>query len=188
MANDDEVDECWNMLISAFPMNKVATGTAKVYALTLADLPGDILRAAVLDCIYRLRFFPTVAEIREAAGRIAIPDIQPALEAWGDVARALNENDKRLHFDNPLTERCVSSMGWGYLGRSQELVADRARFIEMYNQLAERQRCDSLSSPEALEVRRRLALLQPAEQTRSARAASREAGDGRHEIDILEAL
>ncbi len=49
MATTEELNEVWEILINAFPSNKVTDGTAAVYATTLSDLDGILLRAAASD-------------------------------------------------------------------------------------------------------------------------------------------
>ncbi len=171
----------WGLLSLAYPNygkdgNASALAeTMRLYQRLLDDLPLDALEQAVLRHIATSKWFPTVAELRSAAGEIVHPSAaeQTALEAWGDVLETFVSGEyifdvflKRLPtFRNPLTQAAVTALGgWGYLGQSDNAVADRARFVEVYNQLQARQRTEqqlppALRVPSALAAARRGATL-----------------------------
>jgi hypothetical protein len=62
--------EAMGVLTAAFPNAPVGRETVLVYADMLGDIPEDLLRKAVRRCINTTKFFPTIAEIREAANSI----------------------------------------------------------------------------------------------------------------------
>jgi len=65
--------------------------TANLWSEMLSDIPFDIAKAALIKVLATARFWPTVAEIREAAASIANPGILTPAEAWGQVIKAVQE-------------------------------------------------------------------------------------------------
>ena len=55
--------------------------------------------------------------------------------------------------ENPVLWKTLQAMGWRYLCSSTNGVADRARFIELYNEYAKRRLRDYISTPELREGR-----------------------------------
>ena len=147
----------WNLLDVAyayFGREKSAEQvkqTLRLYAQMLGDIPLDLLKQAVLRHINTSKYFPTVAELREAVGTLAQPVQQTALEAWGEVMAAMSDTRYYVYTDhctvpefaNPITNKLVASMGWRILSQSENNIADRARFTQAYEQLVERERRES---------------------------------------------
>lgn len=152
-----EFVQVWNLLGIAYPNycreQNAATlaQTLRLYWQLLADLPIEQIKCAALRHIAANRFFPSVAELREAATALAQLPRQSAVEAWGEVLSAFA--DSRYYcfedhvnvpqFDNPITNRLIQSMGWRELCASDNVIADRARFIQSYEQLAARERSEA---------------------------------------------
>ena len=67
--------------------------TANLWSEMLSDIPFDIAKAALIKVLATARFWPTVAEIREAAASIVNPGILTPAEAWGRVIKAVQEFD-----------------------------------------------------------------------------------------------
>ena len=61
----------------------------QIYRRMLADLDYPVVNAAVERLIATSKFFPTIAEIREACVYTIEGDRRTGLEAWGDVVRAI---------------------------------------------------------------------------------------------------
>lgn len=126
------------ILMGAFPHNKATEATAGIYEELLLDLDAAAAKGAVLRLIATSKFFPSIAEIREAS--------QPAeerrlgLEGWGDVNQAVRDFGRYQVplFEDHITTECVKQMGWLSLCDSTNETADRARFVELYNGLQER--------------------------------------------------
>lgn len=128
----------------------------------LRDVDGGLLRAAALWHASTSKWFPTVAELREAAADIASPDHRmTAMEAWGEVARQIRlvGSYGKPEFSNPMVRRLVDDMGWLNLCHSDMPGADRARFIEAYKALVARERRETMELPQVVEARRRFRLL-----------------------------
>lgn len=124
------------------------------YAAGLADLDHDLVKGAVGRLVRTSKFLPTVAEIREAAGVLAHGTRTTGAQAWGAVVRALKSCGSHrtpgvdFHFQDPITRELVSSFGWSELCASGTIghAADRARFIEAYDQIAKSDRVEAQAS------------------------------------------
>lgn len=149
MINDLTTEKVILFLIALYPNFKVTPETIAAYRLMLADIPPEKLQTAAMHACSRSKFFPTVAELRDAAfdlveaGNGAIT----ASEAWGRVYRAVG----KFGYPSPgkakeaLTEMEWESVmaigGWHYLCCiSDNITADRARFLEAYEAKAKRQK------------------------------------------------
>jgi hypothetical protein len=128
----------------------------------LRDVDGGLLRAAALQHASTSKWFPTVAELREAAADIVSPDHRmTAMEAWGEVARQIREIGSygKPEFSNPLIRRLVTDMGWLNLCVSGMPGADRARFIEGYNALMLREKRETMELPQVTDARQQFRAL-----------------------------
>lgn len=139
------------VLMASFPSNKATTTTSQVYERMLSDLDYPAANAAVERLIATARFMPTIGEIRETALALAVGEQKPGGEAWGSVIKAIarwgymRTPGVEFTFDDATTRRCVEIMGWGKLCSSENEVADRARFTELYDRLAVQERRKQLS-------------------------------------------
>lgn len=139
------------VLMAAYPSNRATPQTSQIYERMLADLDYPEANAAVERLLATAKWMPTVAEIRETALAITVGERKPGGEAWGAVLRAISgmgymrQPGKDFVFSDPTTARCVALMGWERLCSSENEVADRARFTELYDQLATQERRKQLS-------------------------------------------
>lgn len=173
MATADEILTVFNMLKANYHYalrNMAAEQISDLQVLwceLLRDMPSELLRAAALQHASTSKWFPTVAELREAAADISSPDHRmTAMEAWGEVSRQIRTVGSygRPEFSNEVVRRLVDDMGWGNLCASEMPGADRARFIDAYNALVTRDRREAMELPQVAEVRRQF--LQLAERKR----------------------
>lgn len=148
-----QVAKLVGVLMAAFPANRVTTETSAVYENLLEDLEYYAANAAIEGLIATAKFMPTIAEIREAALAMSVGARKAGGEAWGDVMRLIARYGARRYdigwkapVADPVAERAVDALGWVSLCDSENQVADRARFIELYDQLAIRHRHEQLSS------------------------------------------
>lgn len=142
------------MVLGAFPRGipqnpELARKTAEVYKRMLLDLDYEVAERAVARLIATSRFLPTVSEIRAAAVDVTQGAVRQGGEAWGDVNMAIRRFGRYREpvFDDPIVAECVKQLGWQSLCNSTNDVADRARFIELYDGLAERVRRDEVAGP-----------------------------------------
>lgn len=156
MATTNEIHRVWMVLISAYPSwekelseDKLAD-TLTIYERLLQDIPGEALEAAALQLIAECKFFPTVAELRAKALSLLGPRSPSPMEAWGEVKMAFSRYGRYQapKFENPITAKVVQSMGWLSLCDSENEASDRARFIQAYEVLCQRERKDALLLPE----------------------------------------
>lgn len=155
-----EVAELVAMLIASFPSSKADDKTSAVYERMLLDLDHH----AALDAIERLiatsRFLPTIAEIRETALVASAGEVKRGGEAWGEVQRLLARYGAKRYdlgwkapIADPVAAQVVAALGWVALCYSENQVADRARFIDLYDQIAARDRRGQVSAPVAKALR-----------------------------------
>lgn len=69
-------------LAAAYPRTALAQETIEVYAHDLRDIDAGLAAAAIERVRKSSRFFPTIAEIREAAAELSLAAPTP-MEAWG---------------------------------------------------------------------------------------------------------
>jgi hypothetical protein len=130
-----------------------------VYQEALADIPVEILRAAVLAVVSRSRFFPTVAEIREEATKLAAPGYPSPIEAWAEVVAQIASvhYDGRPVFSHPLISKVALGMGWRYICLHDDAAVARGQFLRQYQAECERAQREALLMPQVRELAAKLA-------------------------------
>ena len=163
------------VLLAAFPSARVTGDTSSelsaAYERMLIDLDYAATNAAVGRLLATSKFLPSIAEIREATLALMAGEQKPGGEAWGAVLRALKREGVYrapgvdFVFSDPVTAECVAALGWAELCNSENQVADRARFIELYDKRASQSRRAVLSEGlpavrqyRAIEAKRRVEL------------------------------
>ena len=136
MASQETIKKCLRMLGVAYPGSSLDDATPQLYYRMLEDIPDEILEMAVLDHISKSPYYPRVSELRRAAATITtgasmLPD---AMDEWGKVLAQIRNSGDPERLDNPITKRVVEAMDWYELRQSDNQAADRARFIEAYNE------------------------------------------------------
>jgi hypothetical protein len=77
--------------------------------------------------------------------------IPSSYNAWQEVCKQINDNGGEFGkpvFSHPIIEQAVKALGWRNLRMSENPTADRARFIEAFEQLAGRAEKESMLIPE----------------------------------------
>lgn len=123
-------------LLLAYPRSNMSAESIGVYALALCDIEAQVLRMAVVRCIQECRFFPSVAEVRAQAERIA--EIAggarrlSAGEAWQDAMRAVRMSERV--FATPEVRRAVDIYGWRDLCvlPEKDVSVARGQFMRIY--------------------------------------------------------
>ncbi len=134
------------ILVAGFPRREIGLATTKIYEDLLMDLDFEIARVAVEGLLKTTNFFPTVAEIRAACAERALGPVRLGGEAWAQALEAVRRTgayDPMPTFgDDPLIAEALKLWGtWKDFCRSPEDDAPgRARFIDLYDQLAKRAR------------------------------------------------
>lgn len=117
-----------------------------VYESLLDDLTYEQVNRAVRVLLQTRTWMPSIADIRATALEIDRGPATAGGEAWGEVLRCIGRYGSYrrpgtdFEFHDPVTAQCVSALAWSNLCLSENAVADRARFIELYGQLGERSR------------------------------------------------
>jgi hypothetical protein len=160
--------KAFEMFTAHWPKYEYTDETTRLYGRLLMDLPPDVLEAAVVDCLATCTFFPTIDEIRKRAARLLLGDRPTALEAWGEVMGKMHHTQyyyrdgrlvRRPDKLDDLSERAIEAIGgWQYVRMSENAMADRARFCEVYEALERRRREDAMMLPEVRAVAERLRL------------------------------
>ena len=171
MATELEIKQIHNLLAINYPAHvaKLSGADLKVqlalWVQLLADIDGEVLKAAALQHMARSQWFPAVAELRHEAGAILAPAAQSAIEAWGDVTAAMalaryyryaDGFHEFPQFADPVTQRVVDAMGWGNLCGSEDGTADRARFLQGYEAIVKRHQEERATLPIVRELTARL--------------------------------
>jgi hypothetical protein len=138
------------MIAAGWPGAKLSAASVALYEEFLADLRFDDARTAIGRLLCTSRFPPSIAEVREAVAEIAIGVRRSGLSAWGDVVMAIRRIGSygEPSFDDPVVARVVRVLGWRTLclADTPEGV-DRANFAKLYDEYAQRERADTVSTP-----------------------------------------
>jgi hypothetical protein len=155
MATKHDIEIIIAKLSAAFPNWKVTAYTVQVYLEDLSDIDPETLEAAVKMCRTEpgRAFAPSTGEIRGAVGKLRgmATNIPSSYEAWQEVGKQINENGGDYGtpvWSHPLVEKTVKAIGWRNLRMSEDQTADRARFIQCYEQLQDRAKTENLLLPE----------------------------------------
>lgn len=157
MATEKDIAGIVAQLSAAYPNWNVTPFTVEVYYQDLKDIPSEELFMAAQNCRSEAgrKFAPSVGELRGAVMELrrASMNIPSAYDAWQEVLRGMLE---RIGYDapewsNPLVAKAVKSLGWRNLCMSENQTADRARFIQAYEQLMERAEKEQMLIPEVRE-------------------------------------
>lgn len=138
------------MLLNAYPQAQFGPASSALYETLLADLDECEARAAICRLVQTTKWLPTIAEIRAMAAELKHGPKRLGAEGWGDVVdavRRVGAYRPAPPFDDPIVGECVRLMGWRNLCHSENGAADRARFIELFDGLSERERTNIIASP-----------------------------------------
>lgn len=151
-----EAVEIVAILSAAFPSTKLQDNTADVYARCLTDIPVEVARAATAQVLTGAEFFPTIAALRKAALDLMPGQRVPsAAEAWNEVVGEM----KRVgsygtpKFSHPAIYNAVCAMDWKLMCLSENPVAERAHFLQIYGAYRERAESAALELPDVTKLR-----------------------------------
>ncbi len=124
-----------------------AEQVATVWHELLGDLDYALANAATRELLQSLKWPPTIAEIRESCLLLQHGPTRAGGDAWADVLAAVSRfgYTRDPVFRDPVTARCVGALGWRELCMSENAIADRARFIDLYDKLAKDERREQQS-------------------------------------------
>ena len=116
----------------------------EVWYSLLKDLPFQVVKEAAQRHIASCKFPPTIAEIRELAAKIVLPEKAPWSVEWEKVLRAIDKygytgETEALKSLEPHTADIVKRLGYKELCWSQNINIDRANFRDIYQSEVQRQ-------------------------------------------------
>jgi len=116
------------------------------YAL-MGDLPYDVCAVAIKKYMLTNKFPPTVAEIRELATNVVNGDPLTWGESWERALAAVRKYGSYNKLDalnslDPLTRKCVESIGYMELCMSENIMVERAHFQKVFEVFAKREQTD----------------------------------------------
>jgi len=154
----DEALKVLSVLTAAYPNVNIPEETAQIYVKFLLDLPYEAGKAAALSLIAESKYFPTIAELRQAALAVSGNDLPSPGEAWGEVVAQMKEAGiyRRPRFSHPVIEKAVQAIGWQELCLSENQIADRVHFMRIYESYAERARQEAIQIPEVRQLVKKL--------------------------------
>lgn len=129
------------VLRAAFPNQRFTEENAAMYAEMLSDLDFAQTLAVCKRLIAQARFFPSIAEIREAVAELAVGKRRDGMSAWADVLAEVKRVGYmgRPKWDDPLITQALQAMGgWQAICESENATADRVHFARVYDDLRRR--------------------------------------------------
>jgi hypothetical protein len=120
--------------------------SVRIWYSLLKDIPYETLNIAIQKYMATGKFPPTVAELRESACEITSPDLKEDWSAgWQQVVKAIGgygcyNAEGALESMDSITRQCVKRLGWKNLCMSENQMADRANFRQIYEQVKTQQK------------------------------------------------
>jgi len=137
-----EIKKLLSWVLANFPsmQEKDMQPTAALWLRMLSDIPYNVAEKAVIRILATAKYFPTVAEIREAANELTAPKLPTPGEAWAEVLKQMRKVGSygKPKFSHQVIEKAVNSIGWQELCMSTNTTADRAHFMKIYETLCKR--------------------------------------------------
>lgn len=110
----------------------------------MGDLPYEVCNVAIQKYMLTNKFPPTVAEIREIASGVVNGDPLSWGESWERALKAVRRYGsynkiEALNSLDPLTRKCVDSIGYMQLCMSENIMVERAHFQKIFEVMAKRE-------------------------------------------------
>lgn len=111
--------------------------TAVLWEKALSDIPYEVAEKALIKVLATSRFFPTVAEIREAATELTQPRMMDWSEAWGLIGQAIRrhgfygEAEAMAELPEDVA-RMAKRFGWRDLCLNENVDVMRAHFKQAW--------------------------------------------------------
>ena len=130
-----EIVTLLSMATANFPSTQKQdlTATLMLWEKALSDIPYQVAENAVIKVLATSKFFPTIAEIREAATQMTKPRKIDAMEAWGQILLAVRrhgiyEEKKALDSLSPDIAKMVKRFTWREICTNDNPDTLRAQF------------------------------------------------------------
>ena len=116
----------------------------KIWFQLLGDLDYKVANAAIQKYILTNKKAPTIADIRELTTTVAIGEKPLWSDGWEEVLNAIRRfgsyrEEEALEAMTETTRRTVQRLGFKNICMSENIMADRANFRMIYEQIAERE-------------------------------------------------
>lgn len=117
----------------------------ELWYIQLQDIPYKVCMAVVNKWVALNKWAPTIADIRENAVNISNGDEKDWGDAWQDVLLNIREYgyhraEEGLERLTGVTREVVERLGYTKLCHSENEMADRANFRDLYNELIKREK------------------------------------------------
>ena len=111
----------------------------------LQDIPYEVAEAGLQKWVATNKWSPSIADIREMASGIAHGEFPDWGDAWEEVCKAIRHFGsyrvgEALDSLSPMARKATERIGFRNLCMSENIMADRANFRMIYEQLAEREK------------------------------------------------
>ena len=143
-----EVGKLIALAVANFPnmQDKDLSMTAVLWEEMFADMPYELTKNALIKVLVTAKFWPSVAEIREAALALQNPDMITPAEAWSQANAALDRYgyyraDEGMRSLPPAIQKTLRALGgFSEVCITENIDTVRAQFMRMYEQFAKTER------------------------------------------------
>ena len=150
MSKETEIVKLLRQYMAAYPNMNMADGAWAIYARALSPLSIGEINAAMLKLLRNSKYFPTVAEIFEAARSVReYADGESALtpaDAWKEVMELVKKHGvyKKWTYSTPEVQKAAECFGRYELCMLEESKVGIARgqFMKLYSQIVDRAASD----------------------------------------------
>jgi len=133
--NRKEIINLLGIATANFPnmQNKDMQPTAVLWEKSLSDIEYRVAEAALIKVLSTSRFFPTIADIREAVSQLTQPKVMDAMDAWGLVGQAIKRygyynEGKAMEMLPEDVRAMVKQFSWKELCHSENVDTLRAQW------------------------------------------------------------
>ena len=130
-----------------FPREQLLPNTQamELWYRELCDIPFDVAEMALRKWVATNKWSPSIADLREMTSGIVNGDPMSWGEAWEkalDAVRRYGSYNKGKALDSldPLTRKCVESIGYMELCMSENIMVERAHFQKVFEVFAKREK------------------------------------------------
>lgn len=118
----------------------------------LKDLEYKDITVALQKYASQNIFPPTIADLRSGCAEIQNGEFKPWEDGWQEVCDAIQKygymrEGEALHSLSEITRKIVMRMDYQYLCSSENVMADRANFRDIYNNMVSKQKQREQLSP-----------------------------------------
>ena len=118
-----------------------------MWFMLMGDLPYEVCNVAIQKYMLTNKFPPTVAEIREIAANVVGGDPMTWGESWEralNAVRRYGSYNQAAALDSldPLTRKCVDSIGYMQLCMSENIMVERAHFQKIFDVFQRREQTE----------------------------------------------